>query len=269
VNPFERTARSRLLERREELIKQLSDEALRIRAVAADGAGLETAQASHTRIAAEVAGVDVALVQLTLGTFGSCQGCGRALGTQRLRADPEARYCLTCTDSLRLGEPLVRPGPAMRYAAWTRSGGEEGMQGQTKGGELLAGHHARLAKMFSDLVAEARKDDRTRLRPMWADFERALRLHISAEEAALLPGYAKEAPAEGAAIRSDHTYFESTLTEFGVDLDLHLLREEAVEEFGLRLRAHGEVEERGLYPWAERTLSEKERSRLRQTLDIR
>jgi DnaK suppressor protein len=269
VNAFERNARSTLLQRREELIRRLAAEALHIRAVTpADGALLQAALAKHTELAGELSGVDGALVRLTLGTFGSCESCGRALGTQRLRADPEARYCLTCSEAPPVGGPLARTEAALSYAAIMQLRREDSMQGQTKGGGLLAGHHARLAQMFSDLVAEAKKDDRKRLRPMWGEFERALHTHISTEEASLLPGYAKTAPAEAAALRGDHAFFEGALTRFGVDLDLHLLREEAVEEFGRRLQSHGEAEDMGLYPWAEGTLSERELGRLRQALGL-
>jgi len=140
------------------------------------------------------------------------------------------------------------------------------MKGKSKSGTLLEGHHARLERLFVDVVAEARKDDRKRLREMWGEFERGLRAHIAAEEADLLPGYAGEFPAEAALIRRDHAFFENAVTEFGVNLDLHLLRQQAVEDFGKRLRLHAETEDHGLYPWAEKTLSAKERARIREHL---
>ena len=112
--------------------------------------------------------------------------------------------------------------------------------------------HQLLERLFGDLVEEAKKDDRSGLRKMWARFEREVRDHIRIEEAELLPGYALKHADEAAAIRRDHAYFDNVLTEFGVDIDLHLLREKSVEEFGTCLRAHGEREQRGLYPWAER-----------------
>jgi hemerythrin-like domain-containing protein len=112
--------------------------------------------------------------------------------------------------------------------------------------------HQLLERLFGDLVEEAKKDDRSALRKMWARFEREVRDHIRLEEAELLPDYSRQHAEDAAAIRRDHAYFDKVLTEFGVDLDLHLLRETAVEEFGSRLKAHAEAEQRGLYPWAER-----------------
>ncbi|HMK74007.1 MAG TPA: hemerythrin domain-containing protein [Myxococcaceae bacterium] len=140
------------------------------------------------------------------------------------------------------------------------------MKAKSKSGTMLEGHHARLERLFVDVVSEAKKDDRKRLREMWSEFERGLRAHIAAEEADLLPGYERAFPAEAALIRRDHTFFESTLTEFGVNLDLHLLREQAVEDFGRRLHLHAETEDHGLYPWAEKALGAKERARIREHL---
>jgi DnaK suppressor protein len=45
----------------------------------------------------EIDDIDAALVRITAGTYGRCQACGGAIGSQRLRALPEARLCLACT----------------------------------------------------------------------------------------------------------------------------------------------------------------------------
>lgn len=266
MTPFERNARDRLLERRERLLRRLSDEALRIRAAAAAGEVGGAWVQDQALTSTELSGVDHALVRLILGTFGTCERCGRALGTQRLRADPEARFCLACTDA---GWAVGRAGGTDRAITHPaeQEFEEDAMAGSSKSGTMLEGHHARLERLFTDLVAEAKKDDRRKLRDMWSEFDRGLRAHIAAEEADLLPGFAREFPAEAARIRRDHTFFENTLTEFGVNLDLHLLREQAVEDFGNRLRLHAETEDHGLYPWAERTLGDRERARIRTHLE--
>ena len=41
--------------------------------------------------------VEQALRRIEEGRFGICQECGGPLGLQRLRALPEARYCLGCS----------------------------------------------------------------------------------------------------------------------------------------------------------------------------
>jgi hypothetical protein len=38
--------------------------------------------------------IDAALHRLSEGNFGRCEACGRALGNQRLLAEPTARFCL-------------------------------------------------------------------------------------------------------------------------------------------------------------------------------
>jgi RNA polymerase-binding transcription factor DksA len=45
----------------------------------------------------ELAEVEAALIRIQEGRYGSCQSCGGPLGLQRLRALPEARYCMGCS----------------------------------------------------------------------------------------------------------------------------------------------------------------------------
>ena len=49
------------------------------------------------KVARELAEVDAALGRLDAGQYGRCDSCGGPLGLQRLRAIPEARYCLGCS----------------------------------------------------------------------------------------------------------------------------------------------------------------------------
>ena len=49
---------------------------------------------------AELAEIDAALQRIEEQRFGLCEICGRALGRQRLRAFPTARYCLSCSGSI-------------------------------------------------------------------------------------------------------------------------------------------------------------------------
>ncbi len=48
----------------------------------------------------EVAAIDEALLRIEQDRYGSCQACGGPLGLQRLRALPEARYCLACSGNV-------------------------------------------------------------------------------------------------------------------------------------------------------------------------
>jgi RNA polymerase-binding transcription factor DksA len=45
----------------------------------------------------ELRDIDDALARMNEGAFGQCSRCGGAIGRHRLRAIPEARYCLTCS----------------------------------------------------------------------------------------------------------------------------------------------------------------------------
>jgi RNA polymerase-binding transcription factor DksA len=45
----------------------------------------------------ELAEIDAALIRIEEGRYGNCQNCGGPMGLQRLRALPEARYCMACS----------------------------------------------------------------------------------------------------------------------------------------------------------------------------
>jgi RNA polymerase-binding transcription factor DksA len=58
-------------------------------------------EAAHEPLSAtvrrELAEIDAALTRIAEGQYGRCQSCGGPLGLQRLRALPEARYCVSCS----------------------------------------------------------------------------------------------------------------------------------------------------------------------------
>jgi len=43
-----------------------------------------------------LAEIDAATARLDAGTYGVCEGCGRAIGEGRLEARPVARFCIQC-----------------------------------------------------------------------------------------------------------------------------------------------------------------------------
>jgi DnaK suppressor protein len=49
----------------------------------------------------ELADIDAALARIQEGRYGTCLNCGGPMGLQRLRAIPEARYCLACSGQLQ------------------------------------------------------------------------------------------------------------------------------------------------------------------------
>ncbi len=45
----------------------------------------------------ELSEIDGALRRLSEGSYGTCLACGGPMGLQRIRAIPEARYCVGCS----------------------------------------------------------------------------------------------------------------------------------------------------------------------------
>lgn len=45
----------------------------------------------------ELAEIEAALARLAEGSYGTCQSCGGPMGLQRIRAIPEARFCVGCS----------------------------------------------------------------------------------------------------------------------------------------------------------------------------
>ena len=45
----------------------------------------------------ELAEIEAALTRIQEGRYGTCLNCGGPMGLQRLRAIPEARYCVACS----------------------------------------------------------------------------------------------------------------------------------------------------------------------------
>ncbi len=93
MSRIETEARSLLLNRREVLR----------RAHALGGAGALHPEEifpdvpDTSKVARELAEVDAALGRIAEGNYGTCSACGGPLGLQRLRAIPEARFCLGCS----------------------------------------------------------------------------------------------------------------------------------------------------------------------------
>jgi len=108
---FERVIRIRLLARRERLVESIADSALRLRTswatkseATGDWRGLQVT-------VKELQNVDRALLRVIQRAYGICERCGRALGTQRLLAEPEAGLCSDCdpdASSAAGGAPSAR-----------------------------------------------------------------------------------------------------------------------------------------------------------------
>ncbi len=96
-------ARRLLLNRRESLHRSAADS---MRAdPAASWVDWESLPEPISEIARrELADIDDALRRIEEGRYGRCESCGGPMGLQRIRAIPEARYCLSCSGQREVSE---------------------------------------------------------------------------------------------------------------------------------------------------------------------
>jgi DnaK suppressor protein len=88
-------ARLLLLKRRESLRREPAV------ALLADSAGWqdwEAQPAASTEVTRrDLVEIEAALRRIDEGSYGRCEACGGPMGLQRIRAIPEARFCLSCS----------------------------------------------------------------------------------------------------------------------------------------------------------------------------
>ncbi len=53
---------------------------------------------------AELARITTAIDRIERGDYGLCMVCGKAIGSKRLRAMPEAQYCKACQEKSEMGK---------------------------------------------------------------------------------------------------------------------------------------------------------------------
>jgi RNA polymerase-binding transcription factor DksA len=95
MSRIEAEARTLLLERRESLCRHAGDEQDDLAASWGDWETAPEPVAETTR--RELAEIEDALRRIEAGEYGRCEACGGPMGLQRIRAIPEARYCLSCS----------------------------------------------------------------------------------------------------------------------------------------------------------------------------
>lgn len=90
-----------LIEAREALLQRRNSLSARAREGMAVEGEFRTANEPLTESEQqELLDIDRALARMEDGEFGRCARCGGAIGRHRLRAIPEARYCMTCSDAV-------------------------------------------------------------------------------------------------------------------------------------------------------------------------
>jgi DnaK suppressor protein len=110
MNEMSKEARKRLLDRRkaiEALIAEIEKEEQQLQSRAhpdvldhaAHRSPIEVLESIRHAQRNELAELEAALERIENGNYGTCQGCGGAVGRQRLRAIPEARFCIDCVSA--------------------------------------------------------------------------------------------------------------------------------------------------------------------------
>jgi DnaK suppressor protein len=89
-----------LIEAREALLQRRNSLSARARGEAVGGAAEPLSEGLTRAEREELLHIDEALARMKEGRFGRCSRCGGAIGRHRLRAIPEARYCMTCSDAV-------------------------------------------------------------------------------------------------------------------------------------------------------------------------
>jgi hypothetical protein len=92
---FESEARDFLLKRRHRLRRRSGPIGAAAGSHWFDTEALPEPAGEETR--RELAEIDAALERIEQGSFGTCLACGGPMGLQRMRAIPEARYCVGCS----------------------------------------------------------------------------------------------------------------------------------------------------------------------------
>lgn len=117
-------------------------------------------------------------------------------------------------------------------------------------GQRLTREHQELDALYEDLANRVHCGDAATIDEAWGPMEARLRAHMDFEERELLPRFGELAPVTAQQIVGEHAQIRSALSEMGVAIELHALREEAVTDFLALLRAHGRREDETLYRWS-------------------
>jgi len=91
LSTIDTEARALLLKRRQALRRTQGD------GRAAERSPGEEVHTASESARLELAEIEAALGRIEQGSYGTCVSCGGPLGLQRLRALPEARFCVGCS----------------------------------------------------------------------------------------------------------------------------------------------------------------------------
>ena len=131
---------------------------------------------------------------------------------------------------------------------------------------LLVYDHERLERLFEGILAACEADSVQEIAHEWRVFENGLQQHLALEEAHIFPEFIKVDAVETAILAREHAEIRQKLDEFGLAVDLHCARTEAVSSFIQALKAHAMREDALMYRWAQANLGRTKQARIRVRL---
>jgi len=111
----------------------------------------------------------------------------------------------------------------------------------------LTKDHQELEALLRCLAEDTQAPVPGTLQKTWSTFETKLIRHMNVEERLLLPLLEASEPAEVARIRQEHARIRDLVTELGLAVELHTVREANIAELIGLLRAHAGHEDGALY----------------------
>jgi hemerythrin-like domain-containing protein len=128
--------------------------------------------------------------------------------------------------------------------------------------EGLMADHLWLDEALVRLGFAAESGDAGELQHSWNELESGLTTHLELEERELFPLVEPFHPEGVRALRNDHELIKRRIADLGVEVDLHAVRKQTVDDLVETLRRHSEKEDRTLYHWLETNVPEDSRRHL-------
>lgn len=121
--------------------------------------------------------------------------------------------------------------------------------------ERLTSDHQRLEALCTELSEASRGGmDPGALGEVWTRFATGLRLHLRVEEDHLFPALREGHGREVDTLLAEHDFLRARLNGLDVEVDLHAVRDAALQALLADVRAHANREDHGLYRWADSEL---------------
>jgi len=121
---------------------------------------------------------------------------------------------------------------------------------------LLPDHHRRLDAQCQALLECAYVDDAPGLVQRWRGLEPELLEHMAQEDEVILADYAEVEPDDARRIRAEHTQLRALIAIVGADIARGEVRCVWLRELASVLRNHARHEDKRMYPWAQRHLTQ-------------